>query len=184
MNQTKIIKYFGYGSNKDLNMMIHMVGRKDLKGEPGKLLGYELCIQKIGNIRNIVPKPDIMPFSPRDIIRKGFGDSFELYMARPKADGIIYGTIWNLTSEEINRVKNWELVDFGMQEEVNAMAMDSNGNFIQVETQAVISPPAEIDRVVTELENYPAYIAPRDKMLEIADIALSDYLKSKKANQS
>lgn len=179
MNNKQIIKYFGYGSNKDLDMMIHMVGRKDLKGEAGKLFGYELCIQKIENIRNIVPKPDILPLSPRDIIRKGFGDSFELYMSRPKADGVIYGTIWDLTPEEINRVKNWELVDFGMQEEVNAMAMDSKGNMIQVETQAVIDPPAEIDRVVTDLENYPSYIAPRDKMLEIADVALADYLKLK-----
>lgn len=176
-NQQKIIKYFGYGSNKDLDMMIHMVGRKDLRGDPGKLLGYELCIQKLEHIRDIIPHPDILPISPREIIRKGHGDSFELYIARPKPDGVIYGTIWDLTSEEINRVKNWELVDFGMQEEVNAMAMDAKGDIVQVETQAVVDPPAVIDRVVVDLKDYPSYIAPRDVMLKTADTALADYLK-------
>src|SRR3990167_6132240 len=130
-----VVKYFGYGSNKDLDMMAHMVGRRDLKGEPGKLLGYELCIQKLEQIR------DSYPVSPREIIRKGFGDEFELFIARQKGGSVIYGTIWYLTLDEIELVKNWELVDLGMQEEVEAKAIDSKQSEITVETQAVINPP-------------------------------------------
>lgn len=173
-----IVKYFGYGSNKDLEMMVHMVGRQDLKGEPGKLLGYELCIQKLENIRDIIPENSPVSVSPREIIRQNFGDVFELFIARPKADGVVYGTIWDLTPEEIELVKEWEMVELGMQEEINAMAINNNGDIIAVETQAVMDPPAQIDRVVTE-KDYPSYIAPKDKMLKIADETRKEYLKNK-----
>ena len=81
-SKSKTIKYFGFGTNKDLDMMIHMVGNPNLKGEHGKLIGYELCIQNINQIRDgIIP-----PFkkSPREIIKNGFGNSFKLYVIRPK----------------------------------------------------------------------------------------------------
>ncbi|OGE31668.1 hypothetical protein A2631_00785 [Candidatus Daviesbacteria bacterium RIFCSPHIGHO2_01_FULL_44_29] len=171
-----IVKYFGYGSNADRDMMVHMVGREDLKGEPGKLIGYQLCIQTLDQIRDIVPEASPVKTSPREMIRQTYGDSFELFIAIPKPDAVAYGTIWDLTPEEVNLVKEWELVDYGMQEEVNAMAMDSAGNLIQVETQAVLDPPGEFDRVV-EGNDYPRYIADRDAMLREADKARLSYQK-------
>lgn len=171
------MKYFGFGTNKDLDMMIHMVGNQNLKGVKGKLIGYELCIQDLNQIRDeIIPPFDI---SPRQIIKNGHGDSFKLYVTRPNPSAAAYGTIWDLTAEELELVKNWELVDFGMQEEVKAMAMDDNGNMIEVETQALMRDPREVEKIVSE-ENYEAYIAPKDKMLKIADEAREDFLKRPK----
>lgn len=162
------IKYFGYGSNKDLDMMAHMVGNSNLKGVPGKLLGYELCIQKIDQIRNTIPENSPLDKSAQETVRDAFGDGFELFIAREKEGGVIYGTIWDLTPEELNLVKEWELVDAGMQEEVQATALDDQGTKVDVETQAVIDPPPAIDRLVTE-NNYAPYIVSKEKMLEVAD---------------
>lgn len=171
-----MIKYFGYGSNKDLDMMVHMVGRSDLKGTPGKLLGYELCLQSLEQIR------DHKPLSPREIIRQGFGNEFLLFVAREKTGSEIHGTIWDLTPEEIELVKNWEMTELGMQEEIKAEAIDSDGNKITVETQAVINPPPQIESVVTD-PNYDPYIVAKEKMLAVADRVREDFLKqSNKSN--
>lgn len=176
MSNQKLIKYFGFGTNKDKDMMAHMVGNPNLKGEPGKLLGYELCIQGINQIRNNT----IPPFdrSPREIIRTGFGDSFKLYIVRPKTGADVHGTIWDLTEEEFELVCNWELVDFGMQEDAKAVAVNSKGEPIQIETQALLKDPSEVELVVKD-EDYEAYIAPKDIMLKTADEVREDYLKKK-----
>ena len=171
-----IIKYFGYGSNSDKDMMVHMVGREDLKGEPGMLIGYQLCIQSLAQIRNIVPQNSPVKKSPQEMIRKTYGNTFDLFIAVPKPDAVVYGTIWDLTPEEIDLVKEWELVEYGMQEEVSAMAMTSDGQLMQVETQAVIDPPAQYNKIIKD-NDYPKYIADRDTMLKVADQCRIDYFK-------
>lgn len=163
--------------------MAHMVGNENLKGEPGKLIGYQLCIQSLDQIRDIIPPNSPLKVSPREMIREGFGDKFDLFVAVQKPDAITYGTIWDLTPEEINLVKEWELVEYGMQEEVQAMAMTSDGQLIQVETQAVIDPPAKFYTTV-EGNDYPRYIADRDKMLKVADQCRIDYQKRMQNNNS
>lgn len=180
-----IIKYFGYGSNADKDMMVHMVGREDLKGEPGRLIGYQLCIQSLDQIRDIIPPTSPLKKSPQQVIRGTFGDKFDLYVAVAKPDAVAYGTIWDLTPEEIDLVKDWEMVDGGMQEEVQAMAMDSKGELIQVETQAVIDPPGEFYAIIED-NDYPRYIADREKMLKTADENRESHLKrlKEKATQS
>ena len=162
------IKFFGYGTNRDRDMMAHMVGNNNLVGEEGKLLGFELCIQKLDQIRDIIPKNSPIDKSPRELIRKNFGDEFELYIARPKKNGEIYGTIWELSKKELWLANEWELVEIGMQEEVSAIAIDSKGKPTNVKTQALMKPPADIDRVVTE-KDYTSYIVSKEKMLKIAD---------------
>jgi hypothetical protein len=163
-----IVKYFGYGSNADKDMMAHMVGREDLKGEPGRLVGYQLCVQSLDQIRDIVPPSSPIKESPQQLVRRSFGEKFDLFITVAKPDAVAYGTIWDLTPEEIDLVKEWELVDYGMQEEIQAMAMNSNGELIQVETQAVVDPPADY-YVVIEGNDYPRYIADKEKMLKAAD---------------
>lgn len=171
-----IIKYFGYGSNADKDMMIHMVGREDIKGELGRLIGYQLCVQSLDQIRDIVTPTSPIKDSPRKVIQKIFGDKFDLFITIAKPDAVAYGTIWELSPEEIDLVKNWELVDCGMQEEIKAMAMNENGELVQVETQAVIDPPADYYKVI-EGDDYPRYIADKEKMLKTADQVRLDYQK-------
>lgn len=175
INTGKTIKYFGYGSNADKDMMVHMVGRDDIKGEPGKLIGYQLCVQSLDQIRDIVPPTSPIKDSPRTVIRRSFGDKFDLFIAVAKPDAVAFGTIWDLTQDEIDLVKNWELVDCGMQEEVQAIAMNTvSGELIPVETQAVVDPPANY-YVVIEGNDYPRYVADKEKMLKTADVVRQEY---------
>ena len=164
----KFIAYFGYGTNKDADMMAAMVGRKNLKGEPGMLPGYEVCIQKSNQIRNSVLKDAPFPVSPRELITKGFGGEFELYVIRENPKGEAYGTIWYLTAEEMELVNKWELVDFGMYELTKATAENNKGEKVPIVTQALLKEPKEIDRPVAG-KDYEPYLVAKDYILKKAD---------------
>jgi hypothetical protein len=179
----KIIKYFGFGTNKDLDMMVHMVGRQDLKGEPGKLIGYEVCIQKSRDMRMDIPETSPVQIPPGQLIIDTWGPDFDMFVSRPNPDAVAYGTIWDLSPEELELVKEWECVEYGVQDEVQAMAMDSHDNLIQVETQALTRPTDKIDRVITG-PDYDPYIAPKEKMLEVADRLRLEYLERKQKEDS
>lgn len=173
------IKYFGFGTNRDLEMMEHMIGRSNIVGEPGKLIGYELCTQRGKQFRDEIPKNSVLDISPRTLIVNSWGPEFEMYVSRPNSNGVIFGTIWDITPEEFQLVREWEMVDYGAQEDTNAMALNSKGEIVQVVTQSFINPPIpEIENVVTS-ENYNPYIASKEAMLKKADEVRLQYLKSK-----
>lgn len=176
-DDTKLLKYFGPVTNGDPEMMYHMVGRH-LHGEPGTLKGYDLCIQKIHQIRNIIPKTSPLTRSPQEIIRAQFGDSFELYVLRPNPKGEVPGTIWDVTPQEMELIREWEMVDYGMQEQIKVTALDSQGNPVEVEIQVLLDEPHEIDRVVNA-EIADLYIAPKEKMWAVADWCREEYFKAK-----
>lgn len=179
-SRRNIIKYFGFGTNRDMEMMAHMIDRENLVGEPGRLFGYELCIQKAKQFRDIIPENSPLDISPRTIIMNTWGPDFEMYVSRPNPDGVIYGTIWDITSEEFELVREWELVDYGAQEDVKGLAINYKGETIEVITQSFLKPPIpEIDRVVTG-DDYEPYIAPKEAMLKRADEVRLVYLELKK----
>lgn len=155
----KMLNYFGYGTNRNLDMMAAMIGRKKIKGIPGKLLGHVLCIQRVEDISAKVVKTAPAPISPRDIIKREYGDSFELYITRPKKNGFAYGRIWKITPDEYELVRNWELLDFGMQHDIKGVAIDSKGRKMNVITHGALSPKAPINRIV-EGDDYDDYIVP------------------------
>jgi len=174
MGAQEKIYYFGYGTNKDLAMMQHMVGRKDLTGEPGVLLDYELAIQNFNQIRGEIKNGSPAPVSPRQIIEEGFDNTFELFVARPKKGAKCHGTIWHLTPHEFELTREWELVDFGMYEDAKGLAVNEAGDEFPIVTQALINKPDDIDRVV-EGADYEPYLVPKDKILDKADQVLEDY---------
>jgi hypothetical protein len=179
----KIIKYFGFGTNRDLEMMIHMIGREEISGEPGKLFGYELCIQKGEQFRDVIPKSSPLTISPRAFILKTMGPGFKMYVSRPNPNGIIYGTIWDITPEEFEFVREWEMVEYGVQEDTKGIALNLQGEFIGIITQSFLNPPIpEIDQVIID-PNYEPYIASKETMLKEADLTRIDYLRLKNKKQ-
>ena len=146
--QTQEILYFGYGTNRDRDMMVAMIGRDDLLGEPGKLLGYELCVQGLKDIPGTVVENAPALFSPREIVERALGSLFELYIIRPSPSNATCGTIWHLTIEDLNLVYEWELLEFGMQEKIMATAINSRGEEVHVETHGVLNPDAPVGRVI------------------------------------
>jgi hypothetical protein len=178
-NSKTTINYFGFGSNRDIEMMRHMIGRKDIKGEHGRLLGYEITIQKANQFRNeVLPTSPIPGLSPKDIITKNWGSDFEMFTSRPSPKGIVYGTIWYITPEELELVENWELVDFGCQERAYGKAITDDGRSVDVVTQSFLK-PAEVDCVITG-DDYDPYIWDKETMLKRADKVRLEYLKMKK----
>jgi hypothetical protein len=180
-NQT--VLYFGFGTNKDLAMMEHMIGRNKIEGTSGVLIGYEVCIQRTDQFRTEIPPTTPYPVSPRDLILKSWGPKFEMYVSRPNPIGLAYGTIWTITPEELELVREWELVDYGAQEDAWGIAIDEDENKHEVVTQSFMRPPIDIDRVV-EGKNYPAYIWPKEVMLKRADELREQYLRLKADGKS
>ncbi len=172
----KFINYFGYGSNRDLAMMAAMVGRKNISGVPARLLGYALCIQKIKDISGKVLKTAPSPRSPREILTNCFDNKFELYIIKPKAHAITYGTLWKLTPREVDLVKDWEMLAFGMQEDINAVVVDHKGKTIPAYTHGSLSPRLPINRIV-EGDDYEIYLVPKKKILNVAVVSRKEYLE-------
>ncbi|MFA6253042.1 MAG: hypothetical protein WCV69_02125 [Patescibacteria group bacterium] len=175
----KIIYYFGFGTNKDRDMMEHMVGRRGLIGEPGQLPGYEVCIQRTDQFRTEIPKNSPLPVAPKDLILKSWGPNFEMFVSRPNPEAVAYGTIWQLTPEELEYVREWEIVDYGAQEDAFGTAINEKGEKFKVITQSFMKPPAEIDRVVHG-PDYDPYIWDKQAMLDRADEIREQYSGLKK----
>jgi len=173
------LHYFGYGTNRDLDMMAAMIGRKEIIGEPGRLIGYELCIQKTEHIPGKPLASAPAPVSPQEIVTKAFDENFELYIIRPNANVETYGTIWQLTPEEYEFVREWELLEFGMQEDIKAMAIDLKGNIVNVVTHGSLSTSTPVDRCIMG-DTYEDYIVPKNEILEVAERVRLEYIERMK----
>lgn len=172
------IKYFGFGTNRDLEMMEHIIGRKGIKSEHGRLIGYELTIQRTDQFRTEIPATSPNPkISARDLIIESWGPKFEMFTSRPNPTGIIYGTIWDITPEELELVREWEMVDFGCQEDAYGTAITDDGRPVKVITQSFLK-PAEIDRVITG-DDYEPYLWDKEAMFKKADQVRLNYLELK-----
>ena len=99
----KKILYFGYGANSQREMMEAITGNRNLKGQPAILKGYTLCIQKLSQA----------PDSVKKILRESWGDNFETYIIKPDKNGEVAGTIWELSPQDREVVRDWEMIDFG-----------------------------------------------------------------------
>ncbi len=174
-----MLYYFGFGTNKDLAMMQHMIGRDDIEGRPGKLLGYEVCIQKTSQFRTEIPPKTPLKKSPRDLIIASWGPDFEMYVSRPNPNAVAHGTIWKITLEELELVREWEIVDYGAQEDGCGTAVNEKGESFKVITQSFMKEPYEIDRVVVG-SDYEPYIWSKEAMLKKADEVRLQYLDFKK----
>lgn len=181
INSTQTIKYFGFGTNRDHDMMAHMIGRDTIHGEPGQLFGYELCVLRGKQFRDIVPKTSPLTISPRAMIVESWGPDFAMYVSRPNPLGVIFGMIWDMSAEEFKLVREWEMVEYGAQEDAQGIAITASGEFVEVVTQSFLNPPIpEIERVVVG-DDYEPYIALKDEMLQRADEVRMVYLKLQKS---
>jgi hypothetical protein len=180
MKKTKeTVAYFGFGTNRDLSMMQHMIGRKKIRGQHGQLPGYEITIQRADQFRTQkLPTSPLPNKSPRDLIMNTWGPGFEMYTSRPNPTGVAYGTIWYVTHEELELVREWEIVDYGCQEDAYGVAITDEGEKVEVITQSFLR-PAEIDRVVVG-DDYEPYIWDKREMLKMADKLRLEYLERKR----
>lgn len=172
-----ILSYFGYGSNRDHDMMAAIIGRDNLSGIRGIIFNYELVIQNIEHIPDKILSTAPVAHSPRGIMKRSLGDKAKLYIIRPRHGAITYGTIWQITPEEYEMVRNWELLDFGMQEDMQVVAQTETGKKIMVQTHGSNDPCLQMSKVI-EGEGYQDYIVPKEKIFRTARRVNYEFQKS------
>ena len=102
MNMSNNIRYyFGYGADREPEMIKAIIGHNAIDMGEATISGYGLYIQKLADI----------PLPARTILQKSWGNSFISYVIKPLKGSKVYGRLFSINSVEIKQVDIWELVD-------------------------------------------------------------------------
>lgn len=139
-------------------MMAAITGRPidQLKGRPATIEGYSLAVQRYDQLPDQVLSTAPYPASPQQIIHNAWGEQFESYVIKVAPDGKVSGVVWELTPLERERVRDWELLDFGWYHDVEGKVKLTDGTELDIITEA-IDDSQEVDREVNGL-NYPTWL--------------------------
>lgn len=173
------VKFFSYVVKEKVEGLRALFGRKKLLYEDAVLQGYELCIQTPKDLSDVVPKNSPSNMSPREIIKKNFGENYELYAIRAHPNKTVPGKIWYISPEEFEYLREWEMIDYGMSEDIIAKAMTEDGDLVTVRTYGLVKEPGEITKVID-----PSYMReelPTKKKLARKRQVRLDYIARKKA---
>lgn len=173
---TDKVSYFGYGANRDQKMMEWITGNPKLKGRPGVLTGYKLCVQRLDQIPDTVTETAPVPISPRKVLKDNWPETFTSYIIKEVRESEVSGTIWELTPQERELVRNWELIDFGWYRDIKTKAVTEDGAEVEVETEG-LRPKQEVDREVNG-KNYKTWLHPPEEFERIATKSRSEYLET------
>jgi hypothetical protein len=122
MSNKKII-FFGYGANRNRQKISQIIGYDPGEGVGAVLENYILCIQLLIQ----VPEPI------RKFLTQVYGPEFKSYTIR-KGEGLVSGTIWELTEEDIGKIHQWEFIG-SWREMVNIAVTTSRLTQIQAITE-------------------------------------------------
>ena len=166
------ILYFAYGNNREQRIMQALTGNKNLVGHEATLKGYVLGIQRLDQVPNT--RLSGLPVSPYEAIRRNWSDGFESYVIK-KGDGEVTGMVWELTPEERELVRDWELIELGWYKDAKGEAVLKDGKKIEIETY-VLGDNQEIDRIVDGKE-YNSFLSRPEDFLRVIEIARREYLE-------
>ncbi len=166
-------KYFGYGANRDPQMMEAITGNGNLAGRKAVLKDFQICIQRL----------DQVPPKAQKILRKaGWTDeTFSTYTIRPdegNEDSLVHGMIWELTEHERNLVRNWELVGLWYKEtncQVMADQIIGEWSLIDVITEQLGD--GQKIKEVADGTNYKTFLNDREVMFGVAREARRQYIE-------
>lgn len=171
----KEVLYFGYGANRDAEMISAILGKpkEELVGRVATLLGYKLAVQRLDQVPDATKEDAPENISPRQILKNNWDESFTSYVIQPDPSGKVSGTIWEITPEEYERIRDWELLDFGWYEDCVGEAIDVDGVTIPIVTE-MIGPNQDFDHEVDGM-NYETWLKPADEFMAIATKARLEY---------
>ena len=169
------VLYFAYGANRDVRMIAAITGvpAEELVGHPAILQDYQLGIQGLEQIPDTVPPNSPADISVREILRNGWGDEFESYVIEYKPGQKVLGTIWELTPEQRERVREWELLDYGWYEDCEGKAITADGDEIDVVTERIREDQV-LGREVDGM-NYETWLADPERFEAIAKRSMLEY---------
>lgn len=162
------VLYFGYGANRDRKMIAAILGKpeSELVGHPALLDGHELGVQTLAQIPDDIAHSAPSPTSPRALLKKAWGDDFSSYVIRQNPHAKVGGTVWELTQDEREKIRDWELIDFGWYEDCTAQAVTTDGQTVDVVTERIGS-EQPVDHIVDGLD-YPTWLNEPHTFIEIA----------------
>ncbi len=146
--------YFGFGANKDAEMIEAIVGRR-LDGRPAFIEGFDLVIQALADI----------PEQARVVLRKVWGDSFESY-AILRGSKRVHGMLWKVTRKDLAHIAKWELEAENWFKQIEVVAVvEEEGSKVAAITQIVENQPYQ--KIVTK-KDYAPFPVPKRTLIEIA----------------
>lgn len=172
---TDKVYYFGYGANRDAKMIAAITGKpeSELVGQPGVLEDYRLGVQTLANIPDTILPTSPVQISPRDALVVNWGEGFTSYVIQHSPGSKVSGIIWELSSAERERVRNWELIDFGWYEDCTGTAITESGLTVDIVTERVAD-ERQVDHFVDGMD-YPTWLHDVSKFQEIATMARHEY---------
>lgn len=120
---TEKILFFGYGGNRSQQKIKEILDHDPGNGVGAILSGYTLNVQSLSQI----------PSTVQSIFQKIYGNEFKAYTIK-KGKGIVSGVVWQLTAEDVEKIKQWEFVG-DYREIVEAQVTTSSEDAVKVITE-------------------------------------------------
>jgi hypothetical protein len=168
--------YFGYGVNRDPKFLSTLlgVGVSDLSGQPATLQDYKLAVQRLDQVPDSISDKAPIQISPRTILERNWKlGEFASYCVIPSRASQVSGVIWSLTPEQRERIRDWELADFGWFKDCVGIAITNEGKRLTVVTEK-LGEGQDFDRIVDGLD-YETWLANPGKYIRLAEIARTEY---------
>lgn len=132
------VLFFGYGANRSSNKLRTLLNR-DLGDSVGAVIeGYCLGIQTLKQI----------PEEISTTLKSIYGEDFKAYTLK-KGRGMVTGSLWEITTDEIETIKNWEFVG-PWREMIEVEVISSGLKPIKAFTEKAIE-LQEVDHIVDGL---------------------------------
>jgi hypothetical protein len=171
------VNFFSYVVKENVEGIRALLGRRKLLYEDAILQGYELCVQTVDQVSDLVPPGSELPISPRELLAKTYPPDYELYTIRPRTGATVAGKIWYISPNEYEYWREYELIDYGLSGDITAKAITENGDVITVQTYGLISNTANISKVIDS--SYMRENIPTQKKLQHKRKIRMDYIKRK-----
>ncbi len=150
------VRYFGYGANRDPEMMEAILGRVP-EGFPGEISGFQLCIQTWKEIPDRVKK----------VLAPAWGEDFQTYCVRPTAGtSRVHGVVWRLSRAERKFLDAWELTYLNWYK-VFLLQYQISNNF-HIQTEIPFMADSFVNRCIKG-ERYKTFLMGKKKILEVAN---------------
>lgn len=122
-----------------------------------------------------------VPVAPQRILRDSWRDDFESYNIKPDANSEVAGTIWELSLQDRELVREWELIDFDWYKDRKGKAVTQDGRMVDVETEGLREGQG-VDREVNGKE-YKPFLNDLKDFQRIAEKARNEYFERHKTKE-
>lgn len=150
-----------------------LTGNKNLVGHEAVLKGFKLNLQRLDQVPDI---RTIAPKSPREILKESFTDGFEFFVASPDEKGQVAVTVWELSDEERELMRDFELIDLGWYKDGKGKAVTSDGKELDVEV-AVLGDGQEVSREIDGINHDVWFNCKPEDFIKVAEKSRREFFE-------